>query len=333
MTFDYFSGRDAEQYTFYRIPKILFTEEYFKAVSCEAKVLYGLMLDRMSLSIKNKWMDEDERVYIVFQVEEISEYMGCGLQKAVKLMKELAEIGLIEKKRVGLGKPNIIYVKNFVKKDVDTEKENEEKMQGNFNDLQNDENHKSRMMKITSQEFPKSQVQNDENHHSRMVNIISQEFPKSSCNKTDNNETDNNIYNTQSYLSIQRKHGKMGEMEMMDTYRDILDILKTNISYECFSAQKQEVDELVDLMAEVMLYPDDHVIRVGGTDKPAIMVKSQYLKLQKSHIEYVLDCMGKNTSKITNIRAYLLTALYNAPLTMSSYYQAAVNHDMYGTNQ
>ena len=333
MTFNYFSGRDAEQYTFYRIPKILFTEEYFKIVSCEAKVLYGLMLDRMSLSLKNKWMDEDERVYIIFQVEEISEYMGCGLQKAVKLMKELAEIGLIEKKRVGLGKPNIIYVKNFAQKDVETEKENEEKTQGNFDDLQNDENHKSRIMKITNQEFSESQIKNDENHHSRMVNIISQEFPKSSCNKTDNNETDNNIYNTQSYLSIQRKHGKMGEMEMMDTYRDTLDILKTNISYECFSAQKQEVDELVDLMAEVMLYPDDHVIRVGGTDKPAVMVKSQYLKLQKSHIEYVLGCMGKNTSKITNIRAYLLTALYNAPLTMSSYYQAAVNHDMYGTNQ
>lgn len=330
MTFNYFSGRDAEQYTFYRIPKILFTEEYFKIVSCEAKVLYGLMLDRMSLSLKNKWMDEDERVYIIFQVEEISEYMGCGLQKAVKLMKELAEIGLIEKKRVGLGKPNIIYVKNFAQKDVETEKENEEKTQGNFDDLQNDENHKSRIMKITNQEFPKSQIQNDENHHSRMAEITSQEFPKSSCNKTDYNETDNNIYNTQSYLSIQRKHGKMGEMEMMDTYRDIL---KTNISYECFSAQKRAVDELVDLMTEVMLYPDDMLIRVGGMDKPVTMVKSQYLKLEKTHIEYVLNCMGKNTSKITNIRAYLLTALYNAPLTMNSYYQAAVNRDMYGTNQ
>lgn len=325
--FDYFSGKDAEQYTFYRIPKILFTEECFKTVSCEAKVLYGLMLDRMSLSMKNKWVDEDERVYIIFQVEEISEYMGCGLQKAVKLMKELVEIGLLEKKRVGLGKPNIIYVKNFARKDATPEKESEEKTQGNSSDLQNDENHKSRMMKITNQEFPESQIQNDENHHSRIAKVTSQEFPKSSCNKTNINKTDNNIYNTPSYLSIQKRHGKMGEMEMMDTYRDIL---KTNISYECFSAQKQAVDELVDLMAEVMLYPDDMSIRVGGMDKPAAMVKSQYLKLEKSHIEYVLNCMGKNTSKITNIRAYLLTALYNAPLTMSSYYQAVVNHDMYG---
>ena len=115
--FDYFHGMEAEQYSFYRIPKLLFTAECFRSLSCEAKVLYGLMLDRMGLSIKNRWIDEGDRVYIVFTVEETAELMNCGMQKAVKLMKELdAEkgIGLIEKKRLGLGKPNVIYVKNFM---------------------------------------------------------------------------------------------------------------------------------------------------------------------------------------------------------------------------
>ena len=87
--FDYFHGMEAEQYTFYRIPKILFTAECFKTISCEAKVLYGLLLDRMSLSIKNRWFDEEDRVYIIFTVEEIAELMNCGTQKAVRLLKEL----------------------------------------------------------------------------------------------------------------------------------------------------------------------------------------------------------------------------------------------------
>ena len=115
--FDYFTGMEAEQYSFYRVPKVLFTEPCFKALSCEAKVLYGLMLDRMSLSIKNRWLDSEDRVYIIFTVEEIAELMNCGTQKAVKLVKELDSsngIGLIEKKRLGLGKPNVIYVKNYI---------------------------------------------------------------------------------------------------------------------------------------------------------------------------------------------------------------------------
>ena len=83
--FDYFTGMEAEQYSFYRVPKVLFTEPCFKALSCEAKVLYGLMLDRMSMSIKNRWLDSEDRVYIIFTVEEIAELMNCGTQKAVKV--------------------------------------------------------------------------------------------------------------------------------------------------------------------------------------------------------------------------------------------------------
>ena len=102
---------EAEQYHFYRVPKVLFTAECFKSLSCEAKVLYGLMLDRMSLSVKNRWFDEEDRVYIIFTVEEIMELLGCARQKAIRNIAELDTekgIGLIEKKRLGLGKPNVI---------------------------------------------------------------------------------------------------------------------------------------------------------------------------------------------------------------------------------
>ena len=116
-SFDYFYSANAEQYVFYRVPKVLFTLDYFKKMSCEAKLLYGLMLDRMSLSRKKQWIDEDDRVYIVFSIEEITELLGCANQKAVKLSAELTNIGLIEKKRLGFGKPSVIYVKNFAQMD------------------------------------------------------------------------------------------------------------------------------------------------------------------------------------------------------------------------
>ena len=115
--FDYFYGQQAESYTFYRIPKVMFTEERFKDLSCEAKVLYGLMLDRMSLSIKNGWLDDKHRVYIVYSIEDICALIGCGSQKAVKLVHELETgrgIGLIEKHRGGMGEANVFYVKNFM---------------------------------------------------------------------------------------------------------------------------------------------------------------------------------------------------------------------------
>ena len=113
---DYFYGPQAEQFAFYRIPKALFTDPAFRSISTDAKVLYGLLLDRMSLSARNDWLDEQGRVYIVFTVEEIMESLACGNKKAVGLLRELeVGAGLIERRRQGLGKPNLIYVKNFIK--------------------------------------------------------------------------------------------------------------------------------------------------------------------------------------------------------------------------
>ena len=383
--FDYFTGMEAEQYSFYRVPKVLFTEPCFKALSCEAKVLYGLMLDRMSLSIKNRWLDSEDKVYIIFTVEEIAELMNCGTQKAVKLVKELDSnngIGLIEKKRLGLGKPNVIYVKNFMIREVPDQKstdscadlqpehkkcadlqsehrnheecvnlqseaENGEKP-GTFlngenhhsgvvkstiqdcveSQLQNGENHNSGMMKTTNQEFPESQFQNGENHHSRIVEITKPEYPKSQSNNTDINKTDiSETEINQSYpiISSGNLKKKRDVMEEMRAYREVI---HENIDYQYHA--KEDVDELVELMIEVMMMPEDSMIRIAGTEKPVALVKNRFMKLNYSHIEYVLFCLNRNTTKVGNIKAYLLTALYNAPVTINSYYQAEVNHDMYG---
>ena len=121
LTLSYFYGKEADQYSFYKIPKLLFTDEHFKKVSVEAKVLYGLMLDRMSLSVKNQWLDTEGRAYIYYSLEDIMDALGCSNKKAITIMKELdteTGIGLIEKKRQGQGKPTMIYVKQFVVQDV-----------------------------------------------------------------------------------------------------------------------------------------------------------------------------------------------------------------------
>lgn len=116
MQFDYFYGSEAEQFTFYRIPKILITSQFFKKVSDSAKLLYGLMLDRMSLSIRNGWLDDDNRAYIFFTTNDVMEQMCCGTEKATKMLAELDSekgIGLIERVKQGQGRPAIIYLKKF----------------------------------------------------------------------------------------------------------------------------------------------------------------------------------------------------------------------------
>ena len=113
ITFRYFYEKEADQFSFYKIPKLLFTEKKFHALSVEAKVLYGLMLDRMSLSMKNQWLDEEGRAYIYFSTDDIMEMLSCSKNKALQMMKELDKeggIGLIERRRQGQGKPSMIYV-------------------------------------------------------------------------------------------------------------------------------------------------------------------------------------------------------------------------------
>ena len=153
--FDYFYGAQAEQFAFYRVPKVLFTNDRFKYLSAEAKTLYGILLDRVPLSAKNGWIDEQGRVYIICTIEEIMEDMNCGNKKAIQLLSDLEEkVGLIERKRQGLGKPNLIYVKNFISVDSPVERQ--------FLKCQNDT---SGSVEITSLEVSKG-------HGKRLILLI-----------------------------------------------------------------------------------------------------------------------------------------------------------------
>ena len=570
ISFDYFTAAEAGQYTFYRIPKALFTEKQFQALSCEAKVLYGMMLDRMGLSIRNQWFDSQGRAYIIFTVEDVMGVMGCQSQKAVRLMKELDTvdgIGLIEKKRIGLGRPNRIYVKNFmvhenggadpqaginstgkkaedhlrntavserkgtasadmsetarymgkpapentlktvinytgseekwrmfeetmpcsersVEKDTGIQEENwwdmdtdaclessgwqqgagdvpdgmrmeaagpEIKLSGNSGKpvmgvkvenvdnadkyIENQNTGCQAYLKTVSvgqgymdkctgseraawmpepaasgiagrkadsgmpfvdktvevmvrellwqeeagaecsweqgaqpeagQQFPEPKGMDCEKQDSVTSDTEMPEtwnpkrndteyrntgYSKTENSKKDINETDfsGSYQSYQFYQSSESGRqfpkaccrqngcdpdasGNKGTENMegkMDAYREAI---RENIAYSCFHPQETEdVDELVELMVDAMMVPDRQTIRIAGTEKPASVVKSRFMKLVHSHIQYVMGCLQKHTGKIRNIKAYLLTALYNSPLTISNYYRAEVNHDFYG---
>lgn len=127
LDYDYFYGRESEQFSFYRIPRQLIVGPEFKLVSTDAKLLYGLMLDRMGLSARNGWYDEENRVFIYYPLDEIKEALNCGNDKAVKLLAELDSgkgIGLIQRVKQGQGRPARIYVKRFTTREVQPQVEN-----------------------------------------------------------------------------------------------------------------------------------------------------------------------------------------------------------------
>ena len=152
--FDYFYGQSGEMFSYFRVPKILFRDIKFKDLSTDAKTLYGILLDRMSLSVKNGWLDEQNRVFIIFTIEDVKRTLRCADNKATRLLRELEEFGLIERKRRGQGKPCLVYVKNF------------------------------------SSESSKESVKNRDNDDSGTVQNTLQDPAKLRCNKTKRNNTE-----------------------------------------------------------------------------------------------------------------------------------------------
>lgn len=316
--FDYFYGKEADMYSFYRIPKLLFTNDLFKELSTDSKVLYGLMLDRMSLSIKNKWFDEENRAFIYYSIDEIMEMLNCKKNKAITILKELdAEtgIGLVEKKRQGQGKPSVLYVKSFMVEESDASNLNKEAVQKLEKQTSKKEQSGSEVGNINLLKL--------ENQTSRSLKNKPLEVGKKDPNYTYINNTDFN--NTDQIISLS------GDEKGCDEYTAYAEIIRDNleleIMYERYPFDREMIDGIYDLILEAVLCKGGSVI-IASNEYPVQLVKSKFLKLNSMHLEYVMDCLKSNTSKVRNIKKYLLAALFNAPTTISGYYQAEVNHDM-----
>ena len=355
MAFEYYYGKQADQYNFIKVPKLLVHDDAFTELSVDAKMLYGLLLDRMNLSMKNGWLDEQNRVYIIYQIKDIMSDMNMARATAVKYLQELVDFGLVEKKKRGLGLPNILYVKSFLveKNNLDQEKvleETGENMPETPINTQKFKNYTLRSSKNEIKEVQKLNFKEFNNYTSVSSKVELQEVQelnpsntninntKLSNNKilsnhiTDEKNSDCNDYANEEQYSkfIERINDGIGKEK--SEYEQYMDFIKKQIEYDCLIERhpyhKEQIDGIVELIAETAVSNNDYII-VASNKFPKEVVKSKLLKLTFTHIEYVLECLSKNTTDVKNYKKYLLASLFNAPSTIQGYYASRVNYDMY----
>ena len=285
------------------------------------------MLDRMSLSARSGWFDSENRVYIKYGLKSIMEDLNCSKMTAVGLLKELSGIGLIDMEQKS-GMANIIYVKNFISENKAASLDQSKKCTSKKSEpVEVDESTDETGTEISPVHF--------EDQSEDMTSTGTEAVPGVVQNLDPNNKELNNKELSDNYpISQSADFASGSEMDAMDEAEGYMAIIRENLDYDILMSSpnwrnREMFEELYQLICEVVCVPRK-TIRIAGEDYPYSLVKSKFLKLRSHHLEYVIDCIEHNTTKVANIKAYLITALYNAPNTISHYYTAEVNHDMYG---
>ena len=385
LKFDYYYGVQSEQFSFYRIPRLLIKDQHFKGLSSDAKLLYGLMLDRMALSMKNHWLDNENRAYIIYSISNVMDDINCSKPTCVKIMKELDSFGLIERKRKGLGKPDIIYVKNFaVLEDsqeqdeessdaADTFEENKPVMsnenitsEGKQDELPevkdfnfNNEAYGLEMVetgeifKEKEQISPNVGVNSGISKKSELPEVKDFNFWNEKTLTSGGKESlplevknlapnyNNNNYNNQSYnyinqsyqsnLSSQADQACKDEIDTIGNTDAYIQQIKKNLDYDFYMTNdvaymdKDLLKEWFVIICDVVCTKSE-TIKISGYVYSCDYVRSKFLRLTSNHVMYVMDCIKNTTTKIANIKAYLLVALFNAPSTIDHYYQQEIRH-------
>lgn len=324
--FEFFYGDEPKQYLFYSIPQLLFTDEKFKPLSCEAKVLYGLLLDRAGLSVKNNWKDKDGKIFVYFSRDEVCEMLGCKNDKAAKIFAELDDekgIGLVRRVRQGQGKPIKIYVRNFNKLTSDSDDDKKSDVDCDTKtDVKRSEKPLSRSRENRCQDDGKTDVL----HINQTDRVIFTESHQSNPSVSEIKPTPK---------SASATSDKKIDMIDLDTAHKIVSI-QIDVDYLLSIENKngvkwyssESVNELVELISWTYVTPQE-TVKINGVAIDTDIVQKRFHMLESSHIEYVLDCLKENTTKINQRRNYLLTCLFNAPSTYDGYITNLVNHDLY----
>lgn len=324
--FDYYYGVEAEQFSFIRVPKVLFTDkEHFGSLSNEAKLLYGLLLERMSLSRKNNWIDKHNRVYIIFPVEEIEESLDVGHEKALNLLKELDDqsgIGLVKKKRRGLGLPSILYVKNFIVKG-----------EQNTDRIPTSRSPENEFQEVGKTDFKKSENQTSANPKNRLL-----EVGKSYSNNIDMNNTDMSYIDDQSINQSRSgfQNFSPGAVEndgLIDGIdrNTVEEEVKKQIDYDCLishpdSSVVQMAEEIKDLMVDVLC--GERSVVSEGKRVSEETARAAYRKITYEHIQYVMKSLVSYPDKISRIDRFLTASLFNSVYTLTNSTFAGFEHDM-----
>ena len=390
--FDYITVAEIDKYTFYRIPKLLITDDKFKSLSCESKLLYGLLIDRASLSKKYNWIDDDGKIYVYFRQEEAQEMLNMASGKAVKIFKELDTFGLIIRIKQGQGKPTKIYVMNFTQSVLTPssqppkaeEKETVSQTSDNYSKTQvktcenrksensrsetqvkTCENRKSAPAKIESLPFyieNKTEINKtnlsylikERNANQKSEDKIDEidcdsNTTKSSvetfANKTQTSTVDNHVEkstsNVENYVEnyVEKSSRNVDshvenfsdEIDEMDMEQVISDVEEQIYAERLRTEHKQAlVNEIIEVIASVFVSKQKY--RTLSGEKVSLeLIRKRLKQLEYEHVDYVLMCLQKNTTKIKNRKNYLLTCLYNAPVSIDGYYENLFNHN-YGNS-
>jgi len=359
MTFDFYIGSQAEQFSFIRIPKLLLLSPEFRDLSIQAKMLYAVLLDRMSLSVKNHWVDDQNRVYIIYQVEEIVQDLGFTKRKAMDVLTELEQFGLVARKRRGRGLPNYLYVKNFLSGLSAFQSPGKGQVRNAPSRTPADVRKESRSADIVTSHPPKmglvsvatankqairvgagrQEVQDQAPPELQESSLLEVQKSTPLMNKTDMNNTDmsktkkSHIVSNPIVSEFKTLMGYDGDGHTsVDPLREQI---RDNISYTDLKISHPKdgdmIDGIVELILEVELWTRPQII-ISGTSFPTDLVQRRFMQLREEHIAYVIECVHNNTTQVRNVKKYLLAALFNAKATIESYYDLLVQHDLAGTN-
>ena len=298
---DFFYGDEAEQFSYFRIPRLLITSPRFNGISVEAKLLYGLMLDRMGLSYKNGWLEEDGRVYIYYTIEEIAEDLNCKRDKAMKLLAELDPdngIGLVIKKRQGQGKPSKLYVKRFTSGEKSAGTDFKKSAETDFK-------------KSAGTDFKKSAGADPKKSAGADPSYLDNIYPDNSYPESVNPSILPSTGNPAS--------ARAGAGDGLTDGQAVRERIKKQIDYDFLPYrfngwELKQADEMLELMVEVAMNRS-HTMRVGRDEFVTTYVQDRFKAITIDHIEQVLQGLKENEGRITNVKAYLLASLFNAAAT------------------
>ena len=343
--YDYYFGSEADQFRFLRIPKVFFEDPDYEKLGSDEKILYGFLHEQIDLSRKKDWIDEEGRIYVMRSLESIQKILhNCSPDKARATLKNLIDFGLIEKKRQGQGKPDLIYVKNFITKKGE--------MSGSEKQIQIPEiptSEKSGDEGKNFSETEKTEFLKSEKPISRSGNFRFQENGKSGPNETlfkDTIDIDTQsihqevddildhpirIYVTEDGL-MDGKNRRRAEREAYEK------LVKSNIDYDRKindlkrPEDRKLFDDLYSLIIEV-LTSDAEEYRINRTVYPQEVVKSRLQKLTGEDLYAVMEQLSRVEGGIHNYRSYMISALFNAPTTTGTFIMNDAHLAMYGENK
>lgn len=323
LNLEYLRPQSARRYNFYSIPKLLIDHPGFDELDYGAKLLYGLILNRASLSAEHseEFTDCQGRLYIVYTVEQVMEDIRCARATAVKLLKQLTEIGLIEKKRQGQGKPTLIYVKDFASVNLNAEaaapatngeeeKSPEDQFPNDSSENRREATENSRSSNVELQEVQDVDFKKFKSYTSRSSSSRLLEVQDLNSSYNDLNDLD-----LSELKSIYLSAGT--EVDMMD--EDGLEALTQNVEeqleYPVLSVEygEERAKEIVRLVVEVLCCEGE--VQVGKGRYPPVLVRKRMKQLTCEHVRYALDSMAAGDKPVRNPRGYLLASLFNAPVS------------------